>query len=397
MYCDVLLIPREAVRMRRKSFPPSRPGWVPRQALTGCLLLAMTLGACASGATRRAYSPLELKTLLATAVPPDRLSELVVPHQVTEEMVGRAREYTQGRATDRAKANRLVDAITNVSEFGLEWDRIATTPADETLATGHGNCLSLTAVFVGLARGLGLTAFYVDASDRINRIERGDDLLVRTGHIIATVRTERGWSMVDFTGEISSYRTFQVINDREALAHFYNNRGYEGIATAQALGDEIRWDLALKDFSLATMVGTEFARAHNNLGVAYARLGDDDAARRGYMAAIAADASFAEPRQNLGNLSVRNRDYAAALNWYEIAIGMQPKNPYLRYYYGLAQYQSGDIEASVESFKRAIALKQDFLEPRTLLAQAYRQLGMLEEAEEVVRAKAKQRRLAGSD
>jgi len=40
----------------------------------------------------------------------------------------------------------------------------------------------------------------------------------------------------EFDGEISDYRTFRIIDDVEALAHYYNNRGYELIHEAREAG-----------------------------------------------------------------------------------------------------------------------------------------------------------------
>lgn len=357
------------------------PGALPWAAAALTLLLS---AACAS-APRYALSPRDLRSQLAARLTVEEIGDLVVPYEVDDALIARAKKYTEGVLSDHVRADLLARAMTDPNQFGLRWERVTTMVARDTVANGYGNCLSLTSVYVGLARAIGLTAYYVDASDRINSLEREQELLVRTGHIIATVRTERGWSLVDFTGELSRYRTFRVIDDREALAHFYNNHGYEIIATAQAEGETVPWERAMRDFRMATRIRPDFARAHNNLGVAYARLGLTDKAREAYLAAIAADPEFAEPRQNLGNLALRAGDPRRAMEWYEVALKMQKNNPYLYYYYGLAQYQAGEIEGAIESFKRAIALKQDYVEPRNLLAQAYRHQGRLEEAERVKR------------
>jgi tetratricopeptide (TPR) repeat protein len=297
-------------------------------------------------------------------------------------MVARAREYTDGPAgTDAyARADMLVRAITSGHQFDVRWVPVATTAARETLEAGHGNCLSMASLFVGLARGIGLEAFYVDASDRVNDVVREDELIVDTGHIAATVRTERGWSLVDFSGGISEYRTFRVIDDVEALAHFYNNRGYERISLANSL---VAWNEALADFQMATYVLPTFARAQNNLGVAYARLGDDGSAERAYRAAVTADERFAAPRHNLGNLSLRRDEPDRAAYWYTLAIKLQKDNPYAHYHLGLALAKAGDQQGSIEAFERAIALKHDYAEPRNLLAVALRRQGRMEEAERV--------------
>ncbi len=357
-----------------------RPVLLPGAAVA---VAAMLLLAGCGNSRRLAYTPHDLKSAIASRVGTERIRDIVVPFQATPELVARALEYVDGSMNDSVRADLLVGAITNRQQFGLTYERVTTTTAPETVANGHGNCLSLTSLYIGLARAVGLTAYYVDASDRINDLLRADELIVDTGHIAATVHTDRGWSLVDFTGEISNYRTFRVIDDLEALAHFYNNRGYETISVAQGAGDEIPWERALQDFEMSTRVMPGFARAENNSGVAASRLGDDDAAERAYRAALVSDGEFAAPRHNLGNLYLRRGEFDLAVQWYERAIELQKSNPFVHYHLGLAKYQAGDIEGSIKPFERAIALKHDYAEPRYLLARVYRAQGRLEEANRV--------------
>lgn len=348
-------------------------------------LLAAAAAGCASS-PRVAYSPQELRTELAPRIPVERRGELLVPFQVTPELVARAQAYVEGFTTDYHRAGALTRAITDEAGFGVGWEPVTTAVAWETAQRGQGNCLSLTSLFIGLARGVGLKAFYVDASDRVNDLSREEELLVDTGHIAATVRTDRGWSLVDFAGEISNYRTFRILDDVEALAHFYNNRGYERITSAPAGADEPPWAQALADFEMAVIVQPGFARALNNLGVAYVRQQDEARAETSYLRAIASDSEFSAPHHNLGNLYYRQGRLDEAIRAYGVAIKRQSKNPYAHFHLGLAHYRAGDVAASIASFERAIALKQDYIEPRTLLVQAYRSQGRMEEAERVLRA-----------
>lgn len=385
----------------RRSSRRARRRWIPSVAAVSLCLLPL-LAACGGNSARAAFSPAELRAELGRQLPPDRRGDVVVPHEVTAEMRDLADSLTAGSSSDHTKADRLVRAITDANGFGVRWERVTTTVARETYRNRIGNCLSMTALYVGLARSLNLTAYYVDASDRVNDLTRedGEELLVDTGHIAAAVRTERGWSLVDFTGEITQYRTFRRIDDKEALAHFYNNRGYEILSRASEAGvslgasitgeddgsDAGLWEQSLRDFTMSTFVAPDFGRALNNQGVALSRLGRDEEARAAYTRAVAADEEFAAPRHNLGNLHLRRGEYEEAAHWYRVAAKLQRKNPYLHYHLGLALYQAGDIEGSVKAFERSIALKQDYREPRNVLAQAYRQLGRLEDAEKVTRS-----------
>ena len=336
---------------------------------------------CSTAEKRMAYSPHQLRAEVSPRVPLERADDLIVPFEPSARMVARAKKYTDGATSAYSRADMLVRAITAGHQFDVQWVPVATTVAQDTLANGHGNCLSMTSLFVGLARGIGLDAYYVDASDRINEIGREDELIVDNGHIAATVHTDRGWSLVDFTGELSEYRAFRVIDDVEALAHYYNNRGYESISLASLEGREIPWDKALADFQLATYVLPGFSRAQNNLGVAYAKQGNDTAAEAAYRLAVRGDDAFAAPRHNMGNLSLRRGEPDLAVYWYTLAIKLQKDNPYAHYHLGLALNQTGDSEGSIKAFQRAIALKHDYAEPRNLLAVAYRRQGRMEEAE----------------
>jgi tetratricopeptide (TPR) repeat protein len=349
---------------------------------------AVALGAlvagCASGGTARvAYSPEAFVVAARAQAPQMAREDLVVPFLVTPEMVERAEYFTAGSTSEFEKADRLMKSLTDPNGFGLSYDAVATSTPDETFAQGHGNCLALTSMFIGLARQIGLIAYYVDASDRVNELRRSEELIVDSGHIAGGVRTERGYTLVDYDGHVSRYRTFRIIDDITALAHFYNNRGYETIYDAQQSGDPVPWEQIMHDFQLATMVRPDFTRAHNNLGVAYTRLGDLDAAEDAYRHAIASDDEGDAAYYNLGNLYIRRGDYRAALAAYDEALARRKRNPYLHYHRGVAQYRLGELSAAEESFKRAIALEQGYIEPRSLLAQVYYQQGRVEEAEAV--------------
>lgn len=355
-----------------------------RLTLGVSLVLALAVLGCASmGGRQTAYSPTELRAEVLPRVPPSQRAGLAVPFQVTPELVARAKALTAGAKSERDKASRLLRAITDEDGFALQWEPVGTSVAGDTVERGHGNCMSLTSLYVGLARSLGLTVYYIDASDRVRDIRREQELIVDSGHVAATVRTERGWSLVDFDGEISDFRTFRIIDDVEALAHFYNNRGYEIIHLAQRDGRQIPWDEVRDSFAMAVAVLPEFARAHNNLGVVDARRGHDDLAVASYEAAIRADSDFAAPHHNLANLLTREGRHAEALEAYGRAVRLQPKNPYIHYHFGLALQGQGDTQGAIEALERSISLKGDYPEPRNVLAQLYRQLGRLEEAARV--------------
>ncbi len=352
------------------------------------LCAALVLVSCASTAstsnpTQTTYTPDELRAEAHRRVINASPGEIIVPYQVTPELVEQAHELTRYIRSEYEAARVLVEAVTDENQFGLEYQVTATAPADETVIRGYGNCLALTSVFIGLARGVGLDAYYIDASDRVHDIRREEEIIVDSGHIAAVARTERGWTMIDFAGELPNYRTFRIIDDLTVLAHYYNNRGYEIIDAATQAGEEVPWDQVRRNFDIATKVRPDFSLAHNNLGVLSAKAGDAAAAERAYLAAIEADAEFAAPYHNLGNLRLSEGALDGAIEAYDQAIRIKSKNPFLHYHRGVALYRKGDLEEATAAFERAINLKRDYVEPRNLLAQTYDRLGRHEDAERV--------------
>ncbi len=352
-------------------------------ALSLCAALVLVSCASTSNPTQTTYTPDELRAEAHRRVMNASPGEIIVPYQVTPELVERAHELTRYIRSEYDAARILVEAVTDENQFGIEYQVTATAPANETVIRGYGNCLALTSVFIGLARGVGLEAYYIDASDRVNDIRREEEIIVDSGHIAAVTRTERGWTMVDFAGELPNYRTFRIIDDLTVLAHYYNNRGYEIIDESTRANQDVPWEQVRRSFDIATQVRPDFSLAHTNMGVLSAREGDDAAAELAYLAAIAADAKFAAPYHNLGNLKLSQGDLDGAIEAYDEASDIRTRNPVLHYHRGLALYRQGDLEEAAAAFERAIKLKRDYVEPRNLLAQTYERLGRHEDAERV--------------
>ena len=352
-------------------------------ALFVCAALSLVSCASTGAPAQIVYAPEELRAEAARRVVNPRPGEIIVPYQVTPELVEQAHELTRYIRSEYEAARALVEAVTDENQFGIQYLVTATAPADETVIRGYGNCLALTSVFIGLARGVGMDAYYIDASDRVSDIRREEEIIVDSGHIAAVTRTERGWTMVDFAGELPHYRTFRVIDDLTALAHYYNNRGYELIDEANKAEQEVPWAQVRRSFDIATKVRPGFSLAHNNLGVLDAQAGNVEAAESSYLAAIRADNNFAAPYHNLGNLKLSADDLDGAIKAYDVASTIKARNPYLHYHRGVALYRMGDLEAAASAFERAISLKRDYVEPRNVLAQVYDKLGRHEDAERI--------------
>jgi tetratricopeptide (TPR) repeat protein len=322
-------------------------------AVSLAALLGGTSGCAARG--RLARSPSELRAEVARRVPGIAPGDVVVPFEVGEAERARAREIVGNLETAGEKVRALVAAMFDPDQLGLRYASRVTGDAAETLRAREGNCLALASVFVGLARAVGLEAYYMDASTRVNEVTHAEDgMTVSAGHVTAMVVTGNGNVGLDFArlGPVVWYRT---LDDVEALAHFYNNRGYERIDQARASAAPVDWAQAALDFRRATQVAPGFARAWSNLGMAEAALGREDEAARDYREAIRHDPKLAAPRNNLGSLLLRQGDAADARTVLEAAARLPSSGPHVLYNLALARLRAGDREGALEALRRARA------------------------------------------
>ncbi len=314
---------------------------------------ALCAGGAGCAAPRAVYSGSELRAEVARRAPELAPEEVVVPFDVGDAARARAREIAGQLDGAHQKARALVAAMFDPALFGLRYVERVTGDASETLRTGEGNCLALASVFVGLARAVGLEARYIDASTRVHETVHGDDgLTVSSGHVTAMVDTGTGKVGLDFArlGPVTWYR---VLDDVEALAHFYNNRAFERVDVARAAGAPPDWGAAEADFRRAVRVTPAFARAWNNVGLAAQAQGRDAEAERAFREAMRRDPRLAAPRNNLGGLLLRRGEVGAALEVLEAAARLPSAGGHVLYNLALARLRAGDREGAITALRRA--------------------------------------------
>lgn len=330
-----------------------------------CLALSAAFAAgCAGWAT---YDPAALRAEVASRAPAVPPGELVVPFEVTDVQVERARRLVGTTYSEHERAQRLARALFTPGGFGLRYATGATATAQQTLRQGHGNCLGLASVFVGLARALGLDARYVDASERMQETRyRDHDLVVSSGHVTAIVQLGRERMTFDF-GSSEVPRSYRVITDAEALGHFYNDRGYDHLEAAEARGTAVDWEAVQHDFWLSTQVAPRFPEAWSNLGIASARLGRPGEAEAAYREAIRHGPDLAAPRNNLGLLLLARGDAAGAREALEVAARLEPRRAHVQLNLAGARLRVGDRRGALEAARRALELRGDDPEASALL------------------------------
>lgn len=341
---------------------------MPRTAAAGALAaLALSATGCL-GSLKQVYTPAELRRELEVrqAVP---APDLVVPFELPPEALARARRLVLGGMTSAKKVEVLVRAMFDPEAFGLRYDASVTTTGAEALRAGRGNCVALASVFIGLARSVGLDARFVDASSRVNERRYAEDgSAVHFGHVTAMVNTGYERIGLDFA-RIGPFQWYQVLDDLEALAHYYNNRGFELVDRAREAGAAPDWPEAGRLFALAVAVKPGFARGWNNLGIAAARLGRRDEAVAHYRRAMALDPLLAAPHANLGAMLLQDGDLAAALDELDRAAALDPKGAHIQYNLALARLRSGDRAGAVEALQRTLSLRGGYPGAQALMEQ----------------------------
>ena len=248
-------------------------------------------------------TPDELRAALAPRLPELPAEEIVIPHEIADEHVLAARRFLsrkvgpKGGTEERIRA--LLRMVTTPAGLGLRYEWATTADADDTIEHGGGSCLSLSAVLIALARGLGIKAYYVDASRIASETTKEGAFTVHSGHIAVMLEYQQTEALIDFAGEIDeTYRTRRV-EDTEIVAHYYNNRGYEIIRAAQRNDAPVPWREVLRHFRISTKISPDFAMAWNNAGLALQRLGREHEAVLALEYALTLDAHLEAARRNL--------------------------------------------------------------------------------------------------
>ncbi len=248
--------------------------------------------------------------------------EIVIPFEIDDEIRQLAREATRDATNPSEKVRAIVRTIIGLEGFSLSYDWLSNKTAQEVFREGRGNCLAYSNLFVGMARSVGVDASYADVRFT-ERITREAEIVVRSTHITAAVRRITGTAIIDFTATPErEYIGFDVIDDLEAIANFYNNQGFlYGYFTEIEDVDFDPLEKELEMYRLALEVLPTFHRARNNLGVALRRRGRIDEAIEQYKLAIEHDPKYAEAHSNLGTAYLHQGRIEEAL------AGVSPRRP----------------------------------------------------------------------
>jgi tetratricopeptide (TPR) repeat protein len=276
------------------------------------------------------------------------------------------------------KIEILRELLFDEQYLNIQYQDSANFSAIETFRARQANCLSLVNLFVAMARHVGVDARYQTVQIRPRWDLRGE-LLILSEHINATGRvTHSSHYIVDFTPELSlQQRTASIVSDARARALYFNNLGVEKLIVRD-------YDHALAYFRNALWIDPELAIAWNNAGAVFNRKGMTDLAEYSYQRSFNIDRSSSTSINNLARLYYAQQDYEKAEIYNKAIQRFNQKNPYYHFLLGNLAYSDGNFDRARRHYNAAIKRKDIEPDFYYALSQTYQQLGMLDQAQQML-------------
>ncbi len=290
-------------------------------AMTGCVLPSRTTPPIASLATLQGIDD----DTWAVTPQPRNMNELLL---VTGEMQ-RFVEMSVNRRLDRQRRiEQLTNAVLHPGSLGLRYNDRVTRSAAEAFDTANGNCLTLSMLFVALAREAGIDASFYEVNV-VPEWTLAGDVVFATRHInVGGNINANSTYVMDFSPYVVRREIGrQRLTDAQALAQYYNNIGAEYLAAGNL-------PAAYLQFRAGLELAPRISFLWSNLSVAYSRngqIGDAEAALR---VAIGLDDDNTSAMTNLAKLLAERGDDAAANTLLDRIQRAQRTNPYYQFAMG---------------------------------------------------------------
>jgi Flp pilus assembly protein TadD len=343
-------------------------------------IVALSLVGCA-GTEKPIYTADEMRSELEARVSTQMRDEIVIPFEIDDEIRQLAKDVTRDATTDDEKVRAIVNTIIGLDGFSIAYDWLSNKTAQEVFREGKGNCLAYSNLFVGMARAVGLDARYADV-EFTERITREAEIIVHSDHITAAVRRATGTALIDFTSNPGRrYVGFEVIDDLEAIACFYNNQGFlYGYFTETGDVEFDPLEKELEMYRLALEILPTFYRARNNLGVALRRRGLVNEAIEEYQRAIEDYPKYAEAHSNLGTAYWYQGRNEQALEAFQLAAKYAGDDGHIHHRLGVTYLRLGRYQEAIEQLRKALSKEPELADARFHLGECYRHLGDEERA-----------------
>lgn len=276
----------------------------------------------------------------------------------------------------------LVEMIFGRHGLDLQYDADATLTVSEIWQQRRANCLAFTLMFVALAREAGIQARVQEVGQVVSWYQdQAQGLVYSVGHVNAGVGFAGRFATVDLDRNVLYDRRGPLpISQARALAHFYNNRGAERMASGDLVG-------ARTFFNAALAQDNSFAATWNNLGVLENRTGDTAAARRALETALRLDGRQDAALTNASALYRKLGMVVQAQALEQRLQSVQREDPFAQYMLGAEAERAGQLDQAIRYYRQAVRLYDTAHQFHFGLARAYFLAGQLKRADrELLRA-----------
>jgi tetratricopeptide (TPR) repeat protein len=329
----------------------------------------------ACGASRGYLTPAQLQELYTKRLGPDH--GLVVPFAINEEVRSFFTKRVRG-SDPTLRVQSILYAIFNLkSGLGLTYNNDHTLTANQTFEARQGNCLSFVNLFVGVARAFDIGTTFVEVED-YDTYRRDGAFVVNGTHIVGGYTHGGKLYTVDFLpSRPKRYRRFHSISDLHAVAHFYNNQAVE-LMLAQQL-EEARGQL-----EQVARLTPDFAKAWNNLGVCFNRLGRRAEAEAAFRHALEVNPEFVLPHENLAAAYIRAGETGSARAEIEIAKRLRSRNPFFLLMQADRALSERRYQEAEELYRKAKSRDRSLADPYVGLGKIALVSGQAKEAEKLL-------------
>lgn len=311
------------------------------------------------------------------------------PLEAPPELRDFARKHTLGELGVSRKVSALLRAFfapPAEGGLGITYDNAYTRTPAEAWRDRKANCLSLTALYVGACKSIGLDARYGE-SLRISRWRRVGSTVRYERHVVAVVPAGTiGQELVaDFLPEVR--RDSQLIaplEPRRVEALYYSNRAVELLA-------EEKQEEALHVAHHSIEVDQGLGVGWNILGVVQRAMGQDAEAEKSFRKALDVDPRDGAPCGNLENLMRAQGREAEAKAFRERGLEIRKRDPFFNAFLAEEALGESQWDEAEKRIKHAIRLLPQ--EPEFYWLQARIHLGQ-GRTQEAIKALEKARKWA---
>lgn len=327
-----------------------------------------------------------LATVVATAMLFSTPSVLGAPvptaPEVTnlpEELIVLLDEALHGLAlSDDLRLDALIELMLSAEGLGLQYVIQPTHSVADTFRYGEGNCLSFTLLFLAMAEHANINARAREVQVPLSWHRTGATLF-QTSHVNVLVTLPTRRAVVDFEPDPNQARrnslryTGRDISHERLLAHFYNNRSAELLASGDVEAAR-QWSIQ------ALAMDPTFTQAVNNRGVIENRGGQPEDAKAFYHQALALDAGNTSTLFNLINLHTQLGEIEAADQYRAKLEELRPQDPFFLWQIGTEYEANKEIRRARRMYRRALTLLPNETLFLISFARASSELGDFEQA-----------------